>query len=176
VFYFSKISVYVIFTLGHTRPTSFEVSQPEFGSYLYVFLVFSIYPLLHIALLVFSLFNYGLCAISSMINSTKRSSYCYVINWSRNPKQFTQPEGFPSLQTAAHFLYQHWVNSTQCAPRKTWAQITCLSTLFSNTYSLFSSFRIRHQDLHAYMCVQSADLHSYDVDNIHLKEKKTAFG
>lgn len=107
VFYFSKISVYVIFTLGHTRPTSFEVSQPEFGSYLYVFLVFSIYPLLHIALLVFSLFNYGLCAISSMINSTKRSSYCYVINWSRNPKQFTQPEGFPSLQTAAHFLYQH---------------------------------------------------------------------
>ena len=127
----------------------------------------------------FALFNCGLRAVRSMSNSTKRSSYCNVVNWSRNPKQFTQPEGFPSLQTTARFLSQHLVRSTQCTPRKTWALITCLSVLFLNTHGLVSAFRIMYQVLHAYKCVQFANLHSDDVDYIHLKERKlrkTAFG
>lgn len=127
----------------------------------------------------FSLFNYGLRAVSSVSKSTKRSSYCNVLNWSRNPRQFAQPEDFPSLQTTARFLSQRWARSTQRTPRKTWTQITCLNTLFSNTHRLFSSFRINDQDLHAYKGVQSANLHSDGVHYIHLKERKlrnTAFG
>ena len=75
-----QINFYIIFTMGHMWPLpSRFLKQNLVGISMYSLSVVYIY---HFILFCwyFVLFNYGLRAVSSIINTTKRRSYCSVIN------------------------------------------------------------------------------------------------